>query len=391
MSQTQTPNRSRPGQNLDKARQPIDEASHAPGYVYSDMEVFELEKDRFFMRDWLFVGRVEEFENTGDFLTWRIVGEPIIISRNEDGDLNAFYNMCRHRGAEVVQGRGNAHAFSCPYHGWVYDLSGKLKRAAYMEQAQGFDPSTCRLQPLGLDTWAGNIFVSFNPDRPPLEDFVREFDHDFGILHPEECRLGNKLELELDCNWKFVSENLMDFYHVGVLHANSFGEGFAWEEDNVHLKERGGLTIWYKAGPPTPKAEPLLGKMPWLEERPYSFACTGFLGPNLTLFGRIDCVRLFVAWPETVDRCKVVIYHLFPKEFFERADFEETLKIYHDFQVLVIEEDRSMMESLQRAMGTRAYVPGRMSTLETPIHNYLRGHMDHIFTPAGGAVERDKS
>ena len=128
MSQTQTPNRSRPGQNLDKARQPIDEASHAPGYVYSDVEVFDLEKDRFFMRDWLFVGRVEEFENTGDFLTWRIVGEPIIISRNENGDLNAFYNMCLHRGAEVVQGRGNAHAFSCPYHGGVYDLSGRKVR-----------------------------------------------------------------------------------------------------------------------------------------------------------------------------------------------------------------------------------------------------------------------
>lgn len=108
-------------------------------------------------------------------------------------------------------------------------------------------------------------------------------------------------------------------------------------------------------------------------------------------------MRFFVAWPETVDRCKVVIYHLFPKEFFERADFEETLKapqasiFYHDFQVLVIEEDRSMMESLQRAMGTRAYVPGRMSTLETPIHNYLRGHMDRIFTSDDGAVERDKS
>ena len=86
-----------------------------------------------------------------------------------------------------------------------------------------------------------------------------------------------------------------------------------------------------------------------------------------------------------------MIYHLFPKEFFERDDFEETLKIYHDYQVLVIEEDRSMMESLQRAMGSRGYVPGRMSSLETPIHNYLRGHMDRIFSSDDSAVERDKS
>ena len=391
MSQTETTSLSRLGQNLEHSRRPIEKASHAPGYVYSDREVFELEKERFFMRDWLFVGRVEEFARPGDFLTWRIVGEPIIIARDENGRLNAFYNMCLHRGAEVAQGRGNARAFKCPYHGWVYDLSGKLKGAAYMEQAEGFDPAACRLQPLALDSWAGNVFVSFNPDPPPLAAFVREFDDDFGFLRPQDCRLGNKIELGLDCNWKFVSENLMDFYHVGVLHADSFGASFSWEEDKVHLKDGGGLTIWYKAGPPTPKAEPLLGKMPWLEEQPHSFACTGFLAPNLTLFGRIDCVRLILAWPETVDRCKVVIYHLFPEEFFDRADFEETLKIYRDYQILVIEEDRSMMESLQRAMASRGYVPGRMSTLETPIHNYLKGHMDRIFAPEGRVADDGKN
>ena len=75
-----------------------------------------------------------------------------------------------------------------------------------------------------------------------------------------------------------------------------------------------------------------------------------------------------------------MIYQLYPKEFFERADFEETMKIYHDYQILIVEEDRSMMESLQRAMASRGYVPGRMSTLETPIHNYLKGHMDRIFS-----------
>ena len=256
--------------------------------------------------------------------------------------------------------------------------------AAYMERVEGFDPATCRLPALALETWAGNIFVSFNPDPPSLAESMEGFDSDFGFLRQEDCRLGNKIELELDCNWKFVSENLMDMYHVGVLHANSFGARFSWKEENVHLKEKGGLRVRYKAGPPTPKAEPLLGKMPWLEDEPYSFACTGFLAPNLTLFGRIDCVRLFTTWPETVDYCKVIIYHLFPKTFFDRPDFEENLKIYRDYQILVIEEDRLMMESLQRATASRGYVPGRMSTLETPIHNYLKGHFDRIFSPARG-------
>ncbi len=80
----------------------------------------------------------------------------------------------------------------------------------------------------------------------------------------------------------------MDFYHVGVLHVKTFGAKFGWTDDNVHLKPGGGISIFYSAGPPTPNAEPLLGKMPWLEDRPVSFACTGFLSPNCTFFGRID-------------------------------------------------------------------------------------------------------
>ncbi len=213
---------------------------------------------------------------------------------------------------------------------------------------------------------------------------MQAFDNDFQCLRMQDCRLGNKIRLELDCNWKLVSENLMDFYHVGVLHANSFGAKFSWEDRNIHLRDQSGMTIWYNAAPPTPGGEPLFGKMPWLEEQPYSFACTGFLAPNLTLFGRIDCARLFVVWPETADRCVTMIYHLFPESFFERPDFDTNRQIYYDYQLVVLEEDCSMIHSLQKAMGTRGFTPGRMSTLEKPIHNYLNGYLDRIFASENG-------
>ena len=96
---------------------------------------------------------------------------------------------------------------------------------------------------------------------------------------------------------------------------------------------RGAISIFYNAGPPTPNAEPLLGKMPWLEDRPVSFSCTGFLPPNCTLFGRIDCVRLMIAWPDGPHRSRTIIYHLFPEEFFARPGFTETLKVYRDYQL----------------------------------------------------------
>jgi Rieske 2Fe-2S family protein len=110
----------------------------------------------------------------------------------------------------------------------------------------------------------------------------------------------------------------------------------------VHLKPRGGIAIFYDAGPPTPGAQPLLGKMPWFEDRPTSFACTGSLPPNCTLFGRVDCVRFMIAWPDGPNRSRTMIYHLFPEAFFERPGFRDTLRVYHDYQLQILEEDRSM-------------------------------------------------
>lgn len=374
-----------PAIDLAATRRALPDASHAPGALYCSQEIYRREVDRLFKRDWLYVGRIEELANPGDYLAMRIVGESVIIARNRDGTLNAFHNMCVHRGVEVAEeGNGNTRAFKCPYHGWVYGLDGQLTGAAYMKDSPGFELEDCRLKPVRLDTWRGNIFISFAADGPGLAEQVVEFEKDFAFLGMEKCRLGNKIVLDVACNWKFVHENLMDFYHVGVLHAKTFGARFSWEDDKVRLKDKGGISIFYNAGPPTPNAEPLLGKMPWLQDKPHSYSCTGFLSPNTTLFGRIDCVRFMIAWPIGVDRSRTIIYHLFPESFFEREDMKEKLAIYRDYQILVLEEDRSMIESMQLAMASPDYRPGRMSVLEKPLHHYINGYLDRMFGPEAG-------
>jgi phenylpropionate dioxygenase-like ring-hydroxylating dioxygenase large terminal subunit len=120
-------------------RRPLEEASHAPGWLYSSPDVYRLEVERLFMRRWLFVGREEELPHPGDYFTLRVAGEPIVIARDADGVLRAFRNMCVHRGVEVAQGCGNARVLQCPYHGWTYDLSGRLTGAGYMKDSTGFE------------------------------------------------------------------------------------------------------------------------------------------------------------------------------------------------------------------------------------------------------------
>lgn len=369
--------------DLSGPRRPLDQAAHAPGAVYHSPDVYAREVEVLFKKEWLFVGREEELPNRGDYMTMRICDEPIVVARDRNGELNAFFNMCVHRGVEVAQGAGNARSFKCPYHGWVYDLEGRLKGAAHMDQSAGFDRANCRMRPLRLAVWRRNIFICFDLEGRPFEEAIAPFEKDFGFLGMEGCRLGNRIRLELDCNWKFVPENIMDFYHVNVLHAGTFGSNFSWENDNVVLRARGEFSIWYQAAPPTPGGELLLGKMPWMEDRDVSFASHGFMMPNLTIFGRVDCVRPFVAWPLGPDRCEILVYHLFPEEVFERQDIEEKLKVYEDYQLKVLGEDISMMESMQRAMSSPTYVAGRMSTLEKPLHHYLNGYLDRIFGDEG--------
>ena len=116
MSSMSTEPTSAIGDGLDGVRAPLVRAQHVPGSIYTSPEVLALEKGKIFLRDWLCVGRVEEIANAGDFMTFRITGEPLVVTRNGKGDINAFSDVCRHRGVEVAQGSGNAKEFSCPYH-----------------------------------------------------------------------------------------------------------------------------------------------------------------------------------------------------------------------------------------------------------------------------------
>ncbi|MGX8014202.1 aromatic ring-hydroxylating oxygenase subunit alpha (plasmid) [Mesorhizobium sp. ORM8.1] len=359
-------------------RRPIDRSRHVPGEIYSSDEIYQLEIELIFKKEWIHVGRVEELAKPGDYLTVEIVGEPIIVTRDRKGDLNAFYNMCAHRGVAVAEGVGNTRAFLCPYHGWVYDLQGKLKGAAGMEKSKDFDASNCRLRPVRVDTWRGNILVCLSNETAPLSDLIAPFEEEFGILQMDRCKIGSKFVVDLECNWKFVHENLMDFYHVNILHAKSFGSNFTWNDDNWRLRPRGGNSMSYEAAPTAPGAKRLYPKMPWLEDKDDAFSVSGYMWPNFSVFGRIDSNRVLVAMPLGPKRCRFTVYSLFPEDFFQLPDIDESFRITEDFLKIIFDEDRSMVGSMQRAMRSPTYVPGSMSVHEVPIQHFLQYYVDQI-------------
>ncbi len=359
------------GNGFARTRQPLARARHSPGWFYTSPEVYALEKEHVFGKDWLCIGREEEFPNPGDYMTLRIAGEPIVVCRDDAGALRALYNVCRHRGTEVAIGEGNAKSFSCPYHAWTYDLQGRLKGAPYMREAEGFDLKQFGLKPIKLDTWGGFVFVNFDPQSPPLLEFLGDFVDEYAPYRPQDLRVGFKFAVELNCNWKATAENLVDVYHLAALHATSFGPNQPIESYQFRLTTGGYHGFFRGESNMTPDGKSLFGHMPWLSGRHIEGGYSSHLRPNMGFYARQDNIHFITEWPIDIDRSRAVIYMIFPKQHLELPDFRERVKVYEDVFHVVVTEDRSMIQSLQQGFYSRGYEPGPMSKYEAAVHHVM--------------------
>ena len=196
--------------------------------VYTSPAVFDAEMQRIFESTWVYVGHVNEIEHPGDFKTATIGRNPVIVSRAEDGAIHVMLNACRHRGNAVCrEPRGSAQRFTCPYHEWVYSLSGELVGVTF---PNGYPPDFAAklggLVKLRCATYRGLIFASLNDDVPGLEDHlgdVRRYIDLWADLSPEpEFRIAQPHHYGYQGNWKFQAENGIDGWHARFVHQSAF-------------------------------------------------------------------------------------------------------------------------------------------------------------------------
>jgi len=368
-------------QDYSQTRNELLQARHLPGGFYKSPEIFDREMEEIFMKDWLCVGRVEQYPNNGDYRAFRIAGEPVVICKDEGGVIRAFANVCRHRGVEVIQGEGNVKEFTCPYHAWVYGLDGSLVGAPYSNEVPDFDWKSCRLKVIQLDTWAGYIFINFNPAAESLDEFLKfnQVQELAGFLCAEDTRVADVYTFDIECNWKFIPENLMDIYHVGVIHGSSFGKGFPVQKFPFRLTKTG-YHSEYQSLTMAPDGAWLFGKsMPWLKDKHERFAFTIFIPPTFTMFARPDMLQPWFWHPISHDKTRITILTQFPEEWFEQPAFEQKRQVIADFIRLVADEDKEMMRSLQNGVGSRNFDPGPTMGLEKLIHHQLNTYLDRMF------------
>ena len=205
--------------------------------LYCDADVFEQDIQRVFANNWLLIDHVARIPNPGDYFLFEIAEESIIIIRQNAETVNAFFNVCRHRGSRVcTESDGNKRLLVCPYHAWSYNLDGSLKAARLMPET--FEPARFGLHPCHVQVREGFIFLNLGRDEPP----------NFDDLYPDQLalmafhELGNakiaaKRSYPTTANWKLVVENFLECYHCAPAHP---------EYCSVHPPE---LLLAYGAGP----------------------------------------------------------------------------------------------------------------------------------------------
>ncbi len=192
-----------------------------PVSIYTDRAYFERERELFFKQMPLFMGLSSRISKPGDYFTNDFTGQPILIMRGENGELNAFLNVCRHRGTRLMEepcGRGKRR-FSCPYHGWTYDTAGKLVNILQEEKFGAVDKAALGLTPLPVAEKYGLIFVRPTPGAPV------DIDKQLGGLGPELGAYGfekyvnyRTVTMTYNFNWKIVQDTFLEIYHLPVLH-----------------------------------------------------------------------------------------------------------------------------------------------------------------------------
>ncbi|MFF2807296.1 aromatic ring-hydroxylating dioxygenase subunit alpha [Streptomyces sp. NPDC058000] len=336
-----------------------------PGRAYTDPDVFRQEQEAIFERLWFCAVRSADLARPGAFRTVRVGRESVLITRNRAGELRAFLNICRHRGAQLcTEESGEVRRnLQCPYHAWTYDLDGRLVAAPNLQKMPDIDRTERGLVTVPLREWLGYAWVCLADDPPSFEDTVIgaavERLGDAAAIdryRTQTLALGRRISYDVRANWKLIVENFMECYHCATIHPEltdvlpEFADGFAAQYYVGHgaefADEARGFTVDGSAG---------FDRLPGIDDsqdrRYYAVTVRPQVFVNLVP----DHVILHRMFPLAADRTLVECDWLYLPEVVESgADTAKSVELFHRVNT----QDFDACERTQPAMDSRAYRAG---------------------------------
>ena len=328
------------------------EASTIPSPWYVDTRVADLELENVFSKTWQVIGRTDQIQKPGDFLTFTVAGEPIVAVRGSDGQLRAFYNVCRHHAAAVVtESCGHAQILHCPYHGWNYGLDGSLKGMPEFEGVKGFDRSANGLVPVKVATWEKFVLVNLDPNAEPVERFLGRIMQRMAPLEVTKLHYVASRQYDIACNWKVFVDNYLDGgYHVPHLH-KGLNSVLDYKQYTIENEDRYCL----QSSPMVSSDEDAATGATRKGDRAWYF----WQYPNFMINCYAGYMDTNLVIPVDVDHCRVIF------DFYFGEVATEAARKYNEESIAVGDrvqsEDLGICEAVQRGLKSRAYGAGRLS------------------------------
>src|ERR1700686_3250433 len=332
-------------------RAPLARASTIPAEWYTDPRIADLERLSVFSKTWQLVARADQLQAAGQFVATTVANEPVVAVRGNDGVLRAFYNVCRHHAAAVVnQPCGQAALLHCPYHGWNYGLDGSLKGMPEFEGVENFDRAKNGLVPIRVEPWECFVFVNLDNQAAPLIDFLGGLVQRVAPLGISKLHYFDRRTYDIHCNWKVFVDNYLDGgYHVPHLH-KGLSSVLDYKQYTIENEDRYCL----QSSPMVSSDEDVTTGATRKGDRAWDF----WKYPNLIINCYEGYMDTNLVIPVDADHCRVIFDFYF-------SDVSEGSREYNQQSVdvgnRVQEEDLGICEDVQRGLKSRAYRAGRLS------------------------------
>jgi phenylpropionate dioxygenase-like ring-hydroxylating dioxygenase large terminal subunit len=331
-------------------RQVLDQAVTLGPHWYLDESIFRIEQQAVFGRGWQFACHVSQVAQAGDAFPVRCGEVPLVVVRDRQHELQAYVNVCRHRGHELVKEPCNRRTLQCLYHGWNFGLDGELRAAPRERREQEFDRSAFPLFRAQVDTWRGLVFVNAELDAPPLREVIGTLDDVAEERGLDLSRMVRRQRLEFPCaaNWKILLDNMLECYHCPTGHPG-FYEYYDVDPASYVIQLHGACS--YQRGDLREKPEAQAHKSDWGDFELY------FIWPNTILIpGPVSCIVMPLV-PESVDHSIMAAETYFLPEVDEEK-VQGYLKYYEE----IWSEDVELVESVHRGQQSRRLQWGPLFT-----------------------------
>lgn len=351
-----------------------------PGSYYLDAAHFDRERRAIFDREWFCVGRREGLSERGDYRLVNVAGESIILVCDEKGELRAFNNVCRHRGAELLPSLNNDEqsgqftaGIRCPYHSWNYRLDGALHSTPHID----VDKHCLGLHQVSVASWGGFVFLRVGSGEQTLDAMLGEIPERIVRYGLADLTVGKRIDYSVASNWKVILENYNECYHCAGVHPElckvvpafrKGGVGLDWDRG---IEQKEGTNTFTFSG--TTNRAPL----PDLDADEKVRHKGELIYPNLMLSLSMDHAAAFTLWPRSAERTDIICELLFHPDEMSKDDFDPTDAT--EFWDLVNKQDWDICESVQRGMNSRVFESGYygpMEDLSLDIRDYVKAKLD---------------